>query len=308
MGIETLKADIKAGTPSKFYIFTGSEWMIQKIYIQKLAGAVGKEYKYIDSVSQIFSKLNVGSRSFISKSYVYVVRDDIEFISNENMQTGIERLLGDNILILQLSTADKRTKFYKKYESEICVFDPLVPSILKKYLVKEILLNDDNFTTLMQICENDYGRCLLEIDKIKRAADGTYDDAFYKLVQNGTIYIPPKDAIFEFIDAILDCDNKRAFDLYEDCKAINEAVMIMISVLYNNAKAVLQVQAYEGSDITEGTGLTKFQIMGARKHIRKRSNRDLIDIMHLCQRCQEGIVTGKMEEEFVMDYILGEIL
>ena len=309
MDISTLKSHIVNNTPDKFYIFTGPEWQIQKIYIQKMADKFNKPYKYIDSISSIYSKLS--NRSFISQSYMYVVRDDNDIQTNETVQAGLEKLLGDNILILLLTNPDKRTKFYKKYSDKICTFDYLVPNILAKYIQKEVDLSTGNIERLMSVCENDYGRCLLEIDKIKhlKQAHAEEDDniKFAELLRSGMIYTPPKDAIFEFIDAILD-RKKNVYELYENCKAVNEAVMVIISVLYNNAKAVLQVQAYTGKDMANGTGLTPFQINNAKKHCGKRRNGELIYIMKLCQKCQEGIVTGKIEEEFVVDYILGEVL
>lgn len=308
MDVSTLKSHIINNTPDKFYIFTGPEWKIQQIYIRQMSEKFGKPYKYIDSISSIYSKLS--NRSFISQSYLYVVRDDSDIQTNETLQAGLEKLLGDNILILLLTNADKRTKFYKKYSDKICIFDYLVPNILSKYIQKEINLIVGNIEKLMTVCEYDYGRCLLEIDKIKHLRQTQPEDdniKFAKLLNDGIIYTPPKDAIFEFVDAILD-RRKTVYELYEDCKAVNEAVMVILSVLYNNAKATLQVQAYTGNDIAKGTGLTPFQINNAKKHCGKRRNSELIYIMKLCQKCQEGIVTGKIEEEFVVDYILGEIL
>ena len=131
-----------------------------------------------------------------------------------------------------------------------------------------------------------------------------YDKAFEKLLKDGTIYTPPKDAIFDFVDAILDNKTKLAFNLYKQCLAVGEATMVMITVLYNNAKAVLQVQSCESDDLSKSTGLTGFQIMNAKKHIKHFSNRELLYLMDLCQLCQESIVTGIVEEEFVMEYIL----
>lgn len=310
MDAKVLKGHIVNKTPEKFYIFTGPEWKIQWIYIEKMQEAFNKQYKYIDSISSIYSKLT--NRSFISQSYIYVVRDDSDLLTNEKLQDQIENILQDNILILLLTNPDKRTKFYKKYEDKICTFDYLPANILSKYVQKEIQLSNPDYNKLMEICEYDYGRCLLEIDKIKRYVNylgpaPMFDGVFEKLLKEGTIYIPPKDAIFDFVDAILD-DNTAAFDLYEQCKAVNEATMVIISVLYTNAKATLQVQSYKGNDIQKATGLNYYQVNNAKQHIGKRSNRELINIMKLCQKCQEGIVRGMMEEEFIVDYILGEIL
>jgi DNA polymerase III delta subunit len=161
----------------------------------------------------------------------------------------------------------------------------------------------------MEACEYDYGRCLLEIDKIKNHAKATkaedmLNNVFELLLFDGTIYQPPKDAIFDFVDAILDVQLNETFKLYQQCLEVKEAVMVMISVLYNNARAVLQVQSCESNDISKSTGLTGWQIQNAKKHLHKRSTGELINILKICQECQQGIVTGTIEEEFVMDYIL----
>jgi len=300
MEITKLKSDILNHTPEKFYIFSGPEWKIQWIYIQKMAESFGKPMKYIDSVSSIHSKLN--NRSFINQSYVYVVRDDSDLVGNENLLTTLEKSLVNDVLILLLTTLDKRTKFYKKYSDKICMFEYMKPEILQKYIQKEIDIDDNSCKHLMEACEYDYGRCLLEIDKIKRSGK-TVAEALIE----GVIYQPPQDAIFDFVDAIID-NSRNVFYLYEQCKQINESTLAVLSVLYNNTKATLQIQAYTGEDISKGTGLNYFQIQNAKKHTGKRKNSELIYIMELCQKCQEGIVTGTIEEEFVLDYILGEIL
>ena len=300
MEITKLKSDIVNHTPQNFYIFSGPEWKIQWIYIQKMAESFGKPMKYIDSVSSIHGKLS--NKSFIPQSYLYVVRDDSDLINNENLQNTVEKLLVDDVLILLLTTLDKRTKFYKKYVDKICLFEYLKEDILKKYLIRDIDPDEDSCKQLMEACEYDYGRCLLEIDKIKRSGK-TVAEA----LKEGVVYQPPQDAIFDFVDAIID-NSRNVFYLYDQCKQINESTLAVLSVLYNNTKATLQIQAYTGEDISKGTGLNYFQIQNAKKHTGKRKNSELIYIMELCQKCQEGIVTGTMEEEFVLDYILGEIL
>lgn len=135
-----------------------------------------------------------------------------------------------------------------------------------------------------------------------------YDKAFEILLKDRTIYTPPKDAIFDFVDAVLDHKCELAFNLYEQCKAVGEATLVMISVLYNNAKAVLQVQSCNSKDVSKSTGLTGWQIMNAKKHVGKYRNGELIHIMKNCVKCERGIKTGKIEEQFAMDYILVQIL
>lgn len=135
-----------------------------------------------------------------------------------------------------------------------------------------------------------------------------YDKAFEVLLKDGTIYTPPRDAIFDFIDAVLDRRTNKAFELYRQCLAVGEATLVMISVLYNNAKAVLQVQLCEGNNVAKSTGLTGWQIMNAKKHLNKYSAEELINIMRLCQRCEVGIKTGQIEEGYAMEYIMVNVL
>ena len=136
----------------------------------------------------------------------------------------------------------------------------------------------------------------------------TYDEAFEILVKDGTIYEPPYDAIFDLVDAILDRKVNRAFDLLRQSYEVGEATMVILSVLYNSAKAVLQVQTYHGDKITEGTGLTGWQIKNANPHVGKYSENELIYIVQLIQKIESGIKTGQMEDEFAMEYLLTHIL
>ena len=136
----------------------------------------------------------------------------------------------------------------------------------------------------------------------------TYDKAFEILLKDGTIYQPPYDAIFDLVDAILDRNVNKAFDLLQQAYDVGEATLVMLTVLYNNAKAVLQVQTYQGDSITKATGLTGWQIKNAKPHVGKYLDDDLIYILQLCQKLESGIKTGKIEDEFAMQYLLTHIM
>ena len=314
MDIATLKAKIKSKQLSGYLIFSGDEWKVQEIYINQISKVTGKEIKRIDSITDIYSQLK--NRSFIQKSYIYVVRDDKELQQNEKLQQTIVQVLGDNILIHLLTTVDKRTKFYKAYKDVICDFERLSDVTLKKYILKEIKLSERNIQRLIDICEHDYGRILLEIDKIygfmqyavEHGKSVSHDECFIGLIEDGTIHEPPYDAIFDLVDAILDRNVNRAFNLLQQSYEVGEATMVMLSVLYNNAKALLQVQTYKGNEITKATGLTGWQIKNVKSYVGRYSENELIYIVQLCQKLESGIKTGRIEEEFVMQYLLTHIL
>lgn len=312
MDVSSLKSHIKLKTIPTFLIFAGPEWKVQEIYLNQIAKVKSCEIKRIDSIADIYTQLR--NKSFVRKPVIYVVRDDKELMTNEKLQAQIDSdLLGQDMLILLLTTVDKRTKFYKKYKEAIVEFEPLADAVLKKYIKKEINLTDQNCDILIDVCEHDFGRILLEIDKIKRCMIAGKDEdmpnnIFRMLLANGTIYRPPYDAIFDLVDAILDRKVNRTFDLLQQSYESGEATMVMLSVLYNNAKAVLQVQTYEGDNLSKATGLTGWQIKNAKVHVKKYSDEELVHMLKLIQKVESGIKTGKMEDEFAMQYLLIHIL
>lgn len=313
--VSTLHSKLKTKKLDNFYIFAGDEWKVQDIYMNQISNLSKKPITRIDSIFDIVKKRK--GNTFIKQSNVYIVRDDKDIMTDEKIWAKLDSIIKDDILILLVSSVDKRTKFYKQYESMIYMFEALETKMLKQYLLREIKLSDKNLDKLIEVCEGNYGRCLLEIDKIKYWIDGYAKDkqqkmpddgALLRLIQDGTIHQPPKDAIFEFVDAILDADTDKIFNLYEQCKAVGEATMVMLSVLYNNARAVLQVQTCTNKDIGKSTGLTGWQIMNAKKHLRVWSDDDLIHIMQTVQKCESGIKTGKIADEIAMDYVLVNVL
>lgn len=318
MDVAGLKSHIKSNTVPSILYFAGEEWAVQKIFIGQISKVKGLEVKRVDSIIDVMRTFK--SKSFVQTNYLYIVRDDKAYMEDDKAQALLPTIIGNNVFILLLTNIDKRTRFYKTHLHEIIEFEALPERMLIKYIQKEIgvLFTEKNCKRLIEICQNDYGRILLELDKLKRYWKSTWDKrdvrerdggqewlnkCFDELVETGVIYTPPKDAIFDFVDAVIE-GNPKCFNLYEQCKAVGEATLVMISVLYNNAKAVLQVQTCKSNDISKSTGLTGFQIMNAKKHINQRKAGELLNIMKMCRQCEQGIKTGKIEEQFAVEYIL----
>lgn len=136
----------------------------------------------------------------------------------------------------------------------------------------------------------------------------SYDEAFEILVKDGTIYEPPYDAIFDLVDAILDRKVNLTYNLLGQSYAVGEATFIMLSVLYNNTKALLQVQSCTSKDISKSTGLTGWQIKNAQRHLGKYRIGELVSLLKTIYKVQNGIKTGEIDEDIAMDYILTNIL
>ena len=305
METSKIKQDIKTGNIKPYYIFVGDEVKVQDIYIEKLAQ--GKAIKRVDSFADIVKKLTAGM--LIPTPKCYVIRDDKEIIKEDSIWGNLETLIGSNIVIWVFTTIDKRNKFYKHFKDLICEFNYLSEDVLVKYVQKEINLTEHNTRHLIQICENDYSRILLEIDKIKHLAHNEdYDWAFNILLEEGTIYQPPRDAIFMFSDAVLNRHKMAAFGLLQECVEIGEASLTLISVLYNNVKQVLQVQSCDSKDVVQVSGLTPWQVKCAKAKCGKYSTGELVYALKLIQQVEKGIKSGTMPEELAVPYILVSIM
>lgn len=324
--ITDVKQQIQDRSLQDFYVFTGEEIEVQRIYINKIAEVSGKEVCRIESIADVWE--DVINPSMFGEQYVYVVRDDKDLMQNEKLQQQIsDGILGNNILILLLTSVDKRTKWYKEHNAEIVDFERLSASVLKKYIQREIKLNNANCERFIAICENDYSRILLEIAKIKQYKDwlvnigydgdadtfnelpACYDDSIFEyLVGDGTIFVPPKDAIFDLVDAILKRDVNRVYDMLYQSYAVGEANMVILSVLYTNAKQVLQVQSCHSSDISQSTGLTAWQVKCAKDKCGYYGIGELVDILRLIQTIQKGIILGEIDDAISVEYLLVNIL
>lgn len=324
MKLLEVNRDIREGTIAPYYIFTGDEIELQRIYIAQIAETKGYSVIRADSISEIWQ--DITNPSLFNDNAVYVVRDDKCLLTDETLQAQIDTgALGNNILIHLLTSVDKRTKWAKQNSDRIVVFEHLSDDMLKKYIRKQITLNDANCERLIAICENDYSRILLEIDKIKcyqrwlvdegydnetdNSLPAVYPDSiFKKLVDDGIIYTPPKDAVFDLVDAILKRQVNRVYDLLSQCYAVGEANMVILNVLYNNAKQVLRVQASESMSNCKSLGLSKYQLSKCMEKVGCYSTGELVRLLRVIYHLQKGIVRGEIPDNLSIEYLLVNIL
>lgn len=295
MKVTDVKKQIIEKHLDNFYIFTGEEIKAQRIYINKISEVSGLELKYVDTIRDIYGKLK--NRSFVQKYYCYVLIDDKEFLTNEKSWEAINSI-GNNILILVLTTTDKRLKFYKRFKDRYVEFEYLPEHILIRHIQREIALNHDNCLSLISLCKSDYRLIQLEINKIKAYCgdDKDYNVGFKELEHSKTLIHPAKDAIFDFVEAVLRRQEKTAFDLLEHCYGVGESNLVLLSVLYSTCKQTLQVQSCESRDICSATGLTSWQVNKAKERRYYYSNSELIYLMRLIRKVEVGIKTGQFED------------
>lgn len=292
------------------YIFYGDEYTVQRVYIQKIAEVTDSEIEYIDSIEDIVS--DSGSSLFSTKR-CYVCLDDTKIVKSSNLERDFEKILqivGSNCLILQFSKMDKRGKFYnfitkeKQENGWVAVeFEQLHQVVLEKHLRAQADILPQTAQKLIEVCENDYGRCLLELDKVLNYTVEQPNKAFKVLLDNRIIYQPPGDMIFEFVNAVLANKPRLAFDLLQECKDIGEPALRLLLVLFTSIKHLLQVQSCE-TNVADTTGLSMWEIRNVQNYQGIYRNSELVNAMRLIRDAEMGIKTGKIEESMAVEYVL----
>lgn len=308
MQLQELKKSIVSKEFNNLYIFTGEEICIMDKYIKALAGNTQLTLTRLDSFGDLYTSIT--TNSFTKSKNIYLLRDCKEILKNEKIIKNLNTIIGDNIVILVYTKLDKRGKFYKKYQSNIVEFNKLTESQLIPHVKSVINVDARSAKTLINACNNDYGRTMLEADKVLTLARAElYEDqkAFDIAAEQSLFYVEPKDLVFDFVDSVLTTNKYKSFDLLTDLLAIKTSELLLLSLLYINFRNALLVQGSLVPTI-ESTGLTGWQIQNIKDKCGYYPTKKLINILSAIQSVELGIKTGKLELENCMDKLLIDIL
>lgn len=306
MEITDVKQHIKTGEFQKIYIFHGPEHTIMKMYLKMMADKGNYELSYADSLMDVMT--GARTKALVPVRHLYIIMDDKEYLTNEKIRQKFKGLK-DDIVVFYYTTTDKRLKFWKENKDTAIEFTRLNDQVLTKYIQKEApFFTDDMCKELIDVCDGDYGRILLEIDKMRQYCNAEKvkgDYVFRKFIDEGVIYNAPYDAIFDFVAAFLERTPSKAYDLLQQSKAIGEANLTLLAVLYNNIKTLLQVQS---TNDCKAAGINKWQANNVLPFKGNYKNGELVKAMKMIRDVEKGIKTGTMPDDLAVEYIMVSIM
>lgn len=305
MELFKLQEAIKTRNIPNLLIFTGTEYEISKLYLRQIQKITKREIFVIPNASNILSRNKVVS--ITNTDNIYVCRYDKDILTNEKLWERMENL-GDVRLVLQFQTLDKRSKFYKRFEEHIVDFSEQDDNTLSIMLTPVCKLNDNNKKHLMAGCSNNYGRCLLELDKINTYAkihDISVDAAYEELTKQKVIHRDVELQLQEFMQMIMTRD-KNVFSYLQTIKDGN-STMVVIAWLYNAVRNQLIVETLN-RPTTANTGLNYFFIKECLSRKNYYSQDELLRAMSLVRDTEQGIKLGTIEEQNALEYLLVQII
>ena len=310
MNIMELKKAIAENNIAPLHIFYGPEFSVLETYIDNIKSKFGGEYTYIKSVSELANKLSGNSLFKDDINRLYVVREDSAFLTDEDIWPKIVMLLKKkhDTLIVKYGSIDQRSKFYKHFSDSITNFEKMSESVIVKHIISKSKMSEQNASKLCKICLADYGRILLELDKITNFAnyyDISADQAFLECMRTNAIYIGVEGEIYDFISAILTKNGKEIIKQQISFNRRGDNPLLFISILHSTVKAVLQVKLLHGEkDISTLTGLSAYQVKNSYNYINNFTSKELIKMIRLCKYCDKGVKSGLIDSSYVIDYIL----
>ena len=296
-----------------FLIFFGDEQKIIDIYIQNIVQSVEGKKVVVDNVSQAIK--DNGKKSLDKSIKVYVATEDTAFLTKDESWENVKKSMRKNYLILRYHSLDKRSAFVRKNQQNIVEFSYLSNEVLQQYIYRDLPdLSEKNASKLISYCNNDYGRILLEVDKIKQyheyiacLTNGmSIDDCFDELDRQGLFYKEIGDITFELTNAVLGGYPEKAMQKLNEAKRKGEPVMTIAHILYSGFRNLL---AYQGlgknkQGAMERTGMTKGELYGCTKNVGGYNVEEVKRNMLFCQKIESGIKMGTIDEDIALEYLV----
>lgn len=312
MDISQLKDELLNNKLRPSYLFIGDELAIQDIYVNKICELSGLEGVKIDTLKNVYNKLT--SRTLVKvKPKVYIIRNDEFYAKDDKVWEKVisGKSLGKNIIIFKYTDIDKRGKFYKEHESIITEFNFVSDSLLSNRVQAITKWPIEYCRDLVNLCGCNYGRICNEIENIKilaKVENCSMNTAYVIAKESNMIHEEIGDIIFDFTNAIVERDITKSYTLLNKIKQTDEGPIKLLSVLYNSFRNVMIVQSTPQNQRTEEIlGLSKGQIYVTSQKCNKYNIYEVVSIVKLIQKIESGIKTGEIDQNYAMDYLLGEI-
>lgn len=313
MELVDLMKRISSNDIPHFLILFGEEQTILNIYLTHILEATNTKRISADSVAYVMQ--NINKKSLDKSIKLYVVQDDMTFLKAEDSWETVRNTSNKDYIILRYHSLDKRSAFVKKNQQNIVEFSRLTKEVLQTYICKDLPdLSEKNSSKLVEYCNYDYGRILMEIDKIKQWQEhytnneGTpkTDSVFKLLDKQGLFHKEIGDITFELTNAVLGGYSQTAIQKLDEAKRKGEPAMMIVSILYNGFRNLL---AYQGlgsnkQGAMERTGMTKGELYGCTKNVGGYSISEVKRNMLKCQEVEAGIKMGTIDEDIALEYVV----
>lgn len=284
-------------------IFIGEENFLENLYLKQLAKKTKSKLIFADDFLDIKKRLT--TNTVFDNSGIFIIRNSTQFLKNDELFSNLVVPKG-KYLILIFDKVDKRKSFFKDNANVTCEFEKMTTAQLTSIIQKSFLLNQTNCEKLCYLVGNDYGRLLLEIDKLKimdvigqmQGNDLSADELFDIALNEGLIYQEVNDVSFQIVDSILEKDTEKTFYYLQELKRVDDDAFKLLGLIYSYYKNLLLIKCNPNININ------RFVKGKLSRFVNKYSANEIIDKMTVIQDIEQGIKSGKVESDMALDVMI----
>lgn len=311
MLISDLKNNIVNNNIRNFYIFTGEEEGIMDIYIRQICKKLGLTIKWADSIQEVSKQLNL--KSLVKVRYLYLVRRDNAFKSDEKLWEMLKNGISGQYIILIQPEIDKRSsKFFKFFEDIMIKFEKLSTDMLIKYVQSKARnLSTDKIEKLCEWCSNSYSRVMNEVDKIvclSKATNKDYDTCFDWLVKDNGIHQDKEFDILKYANDVMFRNCHTCLKQRKEVKNRGAEVTLIALLCTSFRNLVLFKNDGGGPGVCARTGMIGWQVKCALDFDSYFGLEESEEILLFLQDLDVKIKRGLISQEFILDYLLARVL
>lgn len=306
MQIWELKSKIESNDIPNLLILTGDERALMQIYVNQIESVMGRKKICVPSVMDAYNESL--TRSLIDTgTKLLFVADDSKFKTEESEKIWDKlKSIKAKLIVTYSGTLDKRSKFYKQFEDNIVYFDKMKEDMLVNVLSATLPIKSDYLKWLAQSCNNDYGRCLLELDKVSvfnLSDKEEMNKMFLSFAKSGVFHSDIPDCVFDFTNAVMKRDVRETFLILDDLKRRGDNPIQVLGLLYNNFRNLLSVQM--ATQLTSASiGLEERQINAIKWNKGKYTDYELMDAVQLIAELDRSIKIGTITDALALDYFI----
>ena len=304
-----LKKELVSGKVNNLYVFTGEEYLIRKIYYEKIAELNGK-LRYVETVNNLFPELE--KKSLFKTKATYVVYNDLEFLKQKDSTFNRLIELGkDNVVVLVYDEIPSGSRFEKVFNEFITVFNKVTTDVAIKYVHKEspIIRNSKFLSKMAYNCDNSYGMIVEEMNKFNNLNLNENDSL--DAMTYATIFLDRKETPSprELADDIILGRFNNISQYYQLLK--KENILGYIPELYSTIYICLYFKLYgkyEGSSAAYNAGEYWGRVKQLREYNIIYNKNDLLDIRYMLNKLDLDVRKGRMPSEYAWDFLIGVII
>lgn len=271
------------------------------------------EYKDLNDISLDDIITDLDTYNFLEPNKIVVLTNIEKSLKEEQprFEKYIENPNPDKVLVLISENLDKRKKLTKKIQKEFEVVEVTINPIsyikdnLERYSMEHnaILELIDRTNSNLSSIDNELEKLKLLKEDTKVITKDDVIEIVYRNINDSDDYL------YEFVDAILKKDRKKALSMYQDLKVLNIEVLSLIGLISSQVRSMLQVSILSNKldkDIAEDLKMHPYRVKKLREASSRYSEKDLENLIRKLYDMDLSIKSGKMDAELIMELFIVE--